>query len=213
MWDAYFEGDAKIVGLDILQECKKFEERNVRIFIGDQSDENFLKTVIAQVGKVDIIVDDGSHVPTHQIKTFDVLFYNALAEDGIYICEDCSTSYQWRFGGGLRRSGTFIEYAKKLCDQLNAWVANDPALVVNEATKWIKAITFFSSVVVFEKAPMSAPSAVAAGEERIDLEKPFRKSKLSILVMPLKRSNLVQGLVRRNPFLWRLMRWLLRQNQ
>jgi hypothetical protein len=213
LWDTYFDGKASIVGIDILQDCKRFEDKNVRIFIGDQSDKKFLGDVIAKMGKVDIIVDDGSHIPSHQIKTFEVLFFNALADNGIYICEDCHTSYWRRYGGGLRHSGSFVEYAKKLCDQLNAWGADDPALVVNEATKWIKSIAFFSSVVVFEKAPISEPRAVSAGDEGIDVESPFRKSKYASLVLPLKRSSLVQGLVRRNPFLWRIMRRLLEQNQ
>jgi len=213
MWDAYFGGKANIVGIDILQECKKFEKENIRIFIGDQSDERFLNHVIAEVGPFDVIIDDGSHIPKHQIKSFEVLFFNGLKEDGVYICEDCSTSYWPRFGGGVRRAGTFIEYSKRLCDQVNAWVADNPKLIVDHATKWIKSISFYTAVVVFEKAPMTAPTSVIKPGDEIDLEKPFRKSRLAALIMPLKRSHLVQALVRRNPVLWKLMRSVLDQNQ
>jgi hypothetical protein len=169
----------------------------------------FLKSVIDSVGKFDIIIDDGSHIPVHQIKSFEVLFHDGLKDKGVYICEDCHSSYWPRYGGGLRRAGTFIEFAKRLCDQLNAWVADNPSVAVDQATRWIKSITFFSSVVVFEKSPMRSPSSLAAGEQGIDLESPFKQSKYANLVMPLKRNSFVQGLVRRNPMLWRMMRRLI----
>jgi hypothetical protein len=212
LWDNYFEGKATIYGMDILPECKKFEGGNIRIFIGDQSDEAFLADVVRQIGKVDIIIDDGSHIPAHQIASFEALFYQALAEDGVYICEDCHTSYWPRYGGGLRRSGTFIEYAKRLCDQLNAWVADNPQLKVNDATRWIKSVSFFSSVVVIEKAQMTPPKSVAAGDVGIDLQKPFKDGRFSRIIVPLKGIPAVQSLVRRSPFLWRLLRKLLQKN-
>jgi hypothetical protein len=213
LWDSYFEGNATIYGMDILPECKKFESGNIRIFIGDQSDKAFLADVIRQIGKVDIIIDDGSHIPAHQIASFEALFYEVLAEDGVYICEDCHTSYWPRYGGGLRRSGTFIEYAKRLCDQLNAWVADNPQLKVNDATRWIKSISFFSSVVVFQKAKMVQPKLLAAGEIGIHLQKPFEDSPFASIILPLKRIPVVQAMVRRSPFLWRLLRRLLQKSQ
>src|SRR5580692_7308311 len=48
LWDRYFEGKARIFGIDILPECKKFEDGNIKIFIGDQSDQGFLREVAAQ---------------------------------------------------------------------------------------------------------------------------------------------------------------------
>jgi hypothetical protein len=84
--------------------------------------------------------------------------------------------------------------------------------MVNEATQWIKSVTFFSSVVVFQKARMIAPSPVAAGEENIDLERPFRESRFANLIMPLKRVGFIQALVRRHSSLWRLMRRILRKS-
>src|SRR5579862_5229882 len=51
MWNRYFGGNVDIVGIDILPECEKFAAENVRIFIGDQSDEDFLRKVVAEVGR------------------------------------------------------------------------------------------------------------------------------------------------------------------
>ncbi|WP_156428321.1 class I SAM-dependent methyltransferase [Novosphingobium sp. FSW06-99] len=213
IWERFFDGDVDIVGLDILADCRKFAGGNVRIFIGDQSDPAFLDDVIAAVGQADIIIDDGSHIPYHQIKTFEVLFYKLLKDGGVYICEDCHTSYWPRYGGGLRKKGTFIEYAKRLCDQQNAWSSESRNLVVDAATRSIKSIAFYYSIVVFEKAAVEEPQLVEAGSAKLDLESAFKASGLARLILPLKRSATVQRLVRTNPVLWRLMRRFLNANQ
>lgn len=210
MWNSYFGGQVDIVGMDILPECKKFENGNIRIYIGDQSDRAFLTKVVAEQGPFDVIIDDGSHVPRHQIASFETLFYEGLAVDGVYICEDCHTSYWRNYGGGLRRSGTFVEYAKRLCDQLNAWVSGDAHVQPDRATEWIKSIAFFSSVVVFEKAAMSSPEYVSSGQPAIDLEAPFQKGRYAAIVMPLKKSKTIQGLVRRHPAFWSLMKRMMK---
>ena len=40
-----------------------------------------------QIGRIDIIIDDGSYTTHHIIKTFEVL-HPVLATGGIYIVED-----------------------------------------------------------------------------------------------------------------------------
>ncbi len=210
MWRSYLGERAEIFGMDIIPGCKQFEGGKTKIFTGDQSDDQFLRQVCREIGTVDIIIDDGSHIPQHQIKSFEVLFYNLLSNDGIYICEDCHTNYWAEYGGGLRKSGTFIEYAKTLCDQVNAWVASQPSLKVNEATQWIKCVTFFSSVVVIERAKMAEPTLVFAGKAKIDLEMPFKAGQFSDLVLNLKKSKTIRSLVRSNPWLWTLMKRFMR---
>jgi len=39
------------------------------------------------------INDDGSHVPEHQLFSFDYLFHELLMPGGTYIIEDVETSY------------------------------------------------------------------------------------------------------------------------
>jgi hypothetical protein len=210
MWEGFFDGDVDIVGLDILPDCRKFASDNVRIFIGDQSDQAFLDQVVAAVGKADIIIDDGSHIPRHQIKTFEVLFHTLLADGGVYICEDCHTSYWPGYGGGLRKAGTFIEFAKRLCDDQNAWFSQSRKLAVNAATRSVRSVSFYTSVVVFEKAVMTRPQHVEAGGTKLDLESPFKAGRLAGLVLIAKRSAVIQRLVRTNPALWRLMKRFIR---
>jgi cephalosporin hydroxylase len=94
MWKDFFGEKAKIFGVDISPECKKFEdkENGVNIFIGDQSDPNFLEDLMAKVPKIDIFIDDGGHTTSQQITTF-LECYDKIADDGIYLCEDLHTNY------------------------------------------------------------------------------------------------------------------------
>ena len=91
MWKEYFTNQ-NIFGIDINPECKKFEEDRIKIYIGKQKDKSFLKRVIDDIKKIDIIIDDGSHIIDHQIKSFTVLFPE-LKENGFYLIEDLHSSY------------------------------------------------------------------------------------------------------------------------
>jgi hypothetical protein len=206
MWHEYFGGDVDIIGVDILPECKKFETANIKIFIGDQSDVKFLESLSRDIGKVDVIIDDGSHICAHQIRTFEALFYKNLADDGTYVVEDCHTSYHRDFGGGLRRRGSFIEYAKRLGDATNAWYAHCAALPVTDATKWIESVTFASSVVVIQKRPMTCPEVISSGKPQLDFSRTFGEGRLANALEFFRKFSFIRKLVRSNEFLWRLMR-------
>ena len=95
LWREYFP-KAHIYGIDI--DTTFFGDKQVTIFKGDQSDVKFLKQVVNNINKkIEFIIDDGSHVPEHQIISFNYLFKNLLQDDGIYIIEDIETSY-WKKG-------------------------------------------------------------------------------------------------------------------
>jgi hypothetical protein len=64
MWRRYLHPESIVIGIDIYAACKRFEEDGIRIFIGDQSDHLFLQHVIDDVGTADIVIDDGSHIPS-----------------------------------------------------------------------------------------------------------------------------------------------------
>jgi hypothetical protein len=68
------------------------------IYNGDQSDPATLQYIIEDIGanKLDVILDDGSHFPWHQIFTFEVLFDKLLAPGGTYIIEDTETSVRYK---------------------------------------------------------------------------------------------------------------------
>lgn len=151
MWSNYFHPESTIVGIDINPDCAQFAGGNVEIQIGSQDDAGFLEKVADQYGEFDVLLDDGSHINSHVVKTFDTL-YSRMAKNSVYMVEDMHTSYWRKYGGGLRREGTFIEYAKNKIDELNAvHVRGDyPA---TDFTRSTDSMTFYDSVVVFEKRP------------------------------------------------------------
>jgi hypothetical protein len=209
MWRNYLGPNARIVGVDINESCRQFADDRTQIFIGDQSDAAFLAQLSHEIGQVDVVIDDGSHVSSHQRATFERLFYDNLKDGGFYMVEDCHTSYWRHYGGGYHRRDSFIEYSKGLVDELNHWHARDDRVPQSRATDWVASITFYSSVVVFQKRPMAKPEAVWTGGRTLDLDAPFKDVRGSSVILTLKKSDLVQAAVRRNPMLWRAMRRMM----
>ncbi len=149
MWKRYFGPHSRIVGIDINPLAKAYEEDQIEVRIGDQSDEKFLQTVIDEFGAPDIVLDDGSHVMIHVIASFQFL-YPRTAKNGVYMVEDLHTAYWEDYGGGLRLSSTFMELSKNLIDELNADHTHG-ALPPTEFTKSTLSMHFYDSVAVFER--------------------------------------------------------------
>lgn len=149
MWKKYFGDKAHIVGIDIDERCKSYEADNIHICIGSQADEKFLKEVSEKWGPFDIILDDGSHIMEHQIITFETMF-PLLKNGGVFICEDCHTSYMKEYGGGYKKKDSFIEYSKGFVDSVNSQFFEDKD--INTAiSDYIKACHYYDSMVVIEK--------------------------------------------------------------
>lgn len=162
LWRKYFGDGAHIIGTDINEWCKSLETENVSIEIGDQGSREFWTDFKNRYKAPDIIIDDGSHIPEHQIVTFEELF-PFLKTGGIYICEDTHTSYQKSFGAGFRHQDSFIEYAKGLTDEINAWWSDDSELVPTQLTRTCDGIHFHDSMIVFEKTMRMEPYDVVTG--------------------------------------------------
>ena len=103
IWKKYFGDKARIIGIDINPECKKFEDDQIEIFIGDQSDPEFWKNFFSKVGDVDIILDDGSHTNLGQITTTVECVKN-LKDGGILFVEDVHTSYLKKYNSSQKLS-------------------------------------------------------------------------------------------------------------
>lgn len=119
MWKSYFPF-GKIFSLDIYDKSA-LEESRIRIFKGSQVDKEFLYKITDEIGQLDIIIDDGSHINEHVIETFKLLFPK-VKDGGIYIIEDMQTSYWEDFGGDskdLSNPKTMMNYFKGLTDSLN----------------------------------------------------------------------------------------------
>ena len=90
-WAEFFPR-AKVVGVDINPDTRKFAGGRITVEVGDQSDAARLAEIAAAHGPFDIVIDDGSHVWTHQILTLQVLLPHVVA-GGFYVVEDIDTSY------------------------------------------------------------------------------------------------------------------------
>lgn len=102
-WKEYFGSDARIdmITYGGSNDHLKFDNPTIdckncgiHTFYCDQSDaEKLEKDVIAaRPDGWDIVIDDGSHVPAHNVISFEVLWKN-VRPGGIYVVEDIETSY------------------------------------------------------------------------------------------------------------------------
>jgi len=163
-WRKYFPNACNIVGIDMHDECKKWEDINQKLFvcIGNQMDENFLKNVNNKYGPFDIIIDDGGHRMEHHKKSFNILF-PLLKMDGLYCIEDLHTSYWPNYGGGINVSTSTINVFKKLIDALNFrgtresqakpfnLFANNYPDCLNYYEKYLYSLSFYESVIIAHK--------------------------------------------------------------
>jgi len=163
MWKKYFGRKARIIGVDIDPRCKELTEPQVEVIIGDQEDRTFLRSLRDQIGPIDVVIEDGGHTMTQQINTFEEI-WPGVRNGGVFLIEDLHTSYWDNYGGGVRRPGTFIEYAKNLVDQMNAWHSRDKDLLaVDEYSKSIRGMHVYDSIVVFDKAKVKRPTHEKTG--------------------------------------------------
>lgn len=117
MWRNYFPR-AAIYGVD-LYEKRLDGEKRITALQADQSDPDALRLVVDACPMFDLVVDDGSHIGSHVITTFEVLFPK-LRPGGYYAIEDLETSYLTAYGGGPPgHPGTAAALAKELLDDVN----------------------------------------------------------------------------------------------
>lgn len=143
IWKKYLGPLVRVVGIDIIEGCKNCEEDQISVRIGSQADEGFLSSVIEEFGSPDIVIDDGSHRPEHQIASFDFL-YPRVTRDGVYAVED------------VHGPTEFIDYNKTLINQLFGRYAGGKRTAFTDTTL---SMHFYDSLVIFEKGLL--PNRVA----------------------------------------------------
>jgi len=151
MWRKYFP-HGRIYGVDI-HDKRSHNGRRIRTFQGDQNDEMFLRRIIDQIGKADVVIDDGSHVNSHVIKTFQILF-PLLAEDGIYVVEDTQTAYDPNYGGNsedLNSALTTMGMLKRLVDGLNYQELLRPGYLPSYFDQHVFSLHFYHNLVFVHK--------------------------------------------------------------
>lgn len=86
MWEEFFP-NAEIIGLDIVP-TTLFNSGRIRCLLADQGSSGSLRYAAALAGGTfDLIVDDGSHEPFHQLLSMVVLL-PFLSPSGQYVVED-----------------------------------------------------------------------------------------------------------------------------
>lgn len=161
LWRKFLGPDAVIFGIDVDPRCVELGDDIAEVRIGSQNDPAFLASVVAEMGGVDVVLDDGSHVAAHQRTSFDTLF-PLLTDGGVYMIEDVHTSYWDRWGGGYLRPGSIIQVAKGLVDGLHKWYFRGP-LPRRSRMAGVRCVAFYDSIIVIEKQTPAPPQAISVG--------------------------------------------------
>jgi len=160
MWLNLFK-NAHIYGVD--KEYEVLNNNKYTILKADQSNIDDLNNLnLLLIDKtVFFINDDGSHIPEHQLQTFNILF-PILVEGGIYIIEDIETSY-WTKGEcynykteyGYKHPKSIIEIFKETVDIVNReFISNtNKELLSNKILhhNYIESITFSRNCIIIKK--------------------------------------------------------------
>ena len=149
VWKEYFGPNVRVIGIDINPECKKFEEDGIEVYIGNQSDPEFWDKFFLEVGKVDIILDDGGHTNLDQIIT-TTKCVDKINDDGILMVEDTHCSYIELYNSSKKFS--FINFAKKIIDDVNFTYPLDIGKKMKfnySLNNYIYSTHFYESIVVF----------------------------------------------------------------
>ncbi len=142
MWREFFGPKARIIGIDLNPNAKKWEEHGFEIYIGSQSDESFWNDFKKKIGLIDVVLDDGGHTYEQQIITTEMLINN-INDGGILVVEDTHTSYMQNFGP---MKYSFIEYTKNMIDLINQRFSK---LDHSNSEKRIWSVYIFESIVAF----------------------------------------------------------------
>ena len=163
LWRKYFGAQATIFGIDIDPGCAALDGRDGAVRIGSQDDPVFLDAVVAEMGGLDIVLDDGSHRGAHIRASLDALFPR-LSTGGLYFIEDLQTAYWTHFSGRNPRRQGFMRTVAEMIDDLHGWyhpfAANRPATAGG-----VVGIHVHDSIVVLEKGTRSEPRHSRVGTD------------------------------------------------
>lgn len=162
MWKRYLGPYARIVGIDIEPRAKHYEEHNIHVRIGDQSDVAFLQTIIDEFGAPDIVLDDGSHMASHMVTSFEFL-YPRVSPTGVYLVEDLHANYSSKFEGGHLKEGTFVELCKAMMDSIvGAGISKVPC---DANSKMTLSMHVYDKIIALERGRHETAVSIRTGGE------------------------------------------------
>jgi len=172
-WLKYFANPATVQGVayhvdvESAKEtaCKLMPEQceKLAIYNLDQSDKAALANMMAQNPEGwDIIIDDGSHYPGHQIISFQQL-WPKIRPGGLYVIEDIETSYadfgnayQYPLSAGIGKSPPYnaVEQFKRLADVVSRKHFGQPEFTVfGGVDKDVAEVDFADGLIFVQKKP------------------------------------------------------------
>lgn len=156
MWRNYFGPEAVIFGIDINPACSAYDGIAGQVRIGSQDDPEFLGSVVDEMGGVDIVLDDGSHMMQHIRTSFETLFPR-VTPGGLYMIEDLHTAYWRNYGGGYTREANFFNFVREMADDLHA-PYHDRGLRHDSVSRHCAGMHVHDSIVVFDRAERLMPT-------------------------------------------------------
>jgi hypothetical protein len=158
----YLGEEAELVGIDIDQGSATAVGGRYPVEIGDQEDPDFLRRVAESHGPFDVVIDDGGHWMRQQIAAVETLF-PLLNDGGVYLVEDCHTSYWPEYQEPGEDGLTFMEWVKGRLDDLNAYhFSSEEHLDVPWQTG-LGGIHAYDSVVVLDRERRWPPFSEMSG--------------------------------------------------
>jgi hypothetical protein len=118
---------------------------------GNQDSTDDLKKIVKSIPKCHIIIDNGTHVAEHQLKSFHFLFENLLDYGGIYIIENIQYSYA---NSDVKVNGynvgylNIVDYFTKINHEINDDYNENTNILL------IKSVSYFSNCIVIVKRNM-----------------------------------------------------------
>ena len=146
MWREFFGPKARIIGVELNPDARKWEKHGFEIYIGDQASDEFWSNLFQKIGKVDVLIDDGGHTNRQQIVTTHHAIQN-INDEGVLIIEDVHTNYFREFGNPSRYS--FINFACRIVDSINSR-AYSLRRTYAKYSSHVYCVTFFESIVAFQ---------------------------------------------------------------
>lgn len=158
MWKDYLR-KANIYAIDI-HDKSLLEENRIKIFQGSQADTQFLGRICEDIGEIDIIIDDGSHMNEDIITSFEYLFPK-LKKGGVYVVEDLQCAY-WPWYGGdsdnMENPVTAVNYFKNLIHGINYVEFLKSGYEPNYFDENITSIHFYHNILFIYKGDNTTPS-------------------------------------------------------
>lgn len=173
MWRSYLGKKARIIGIDLNPNAKKWENFGFEIFIGNQADSKFWEKTLKKIKSFDIFIDDGGHTNLQQITTLNQLLKFPNKNDALVFIEDTHCSYMKEFGNPSCLS--LMNYIYKLSNDLSK-----KSLGSSNACSKIYSINIYESLLVLNlKKELSIKNKIVFNKKFKHEAKDFRHIKYS----------------------------------